>query len=125
MGLDMYLFRRLRDGSAEDQEAAYWRKANHIHKWFVDHVQDGVDDCKFHNEFTKERIEELLDTCQTVIEQPHRAEELLPTKSGFFFGSTSYDDSYFEEVESTIRMLNVVLEETDFDTEAIYYLSWW
>ena len=22
----------------------YWRKANHIHKWFVDHVQDGDDD---------------------------------------------------------------------------------
>lgn len=26
-------------------EIAYWRKANHIHKWFVDNVQYGVDDC--------------------------------------------------------------------------------
>ena len=22
----------------------YWRKANHIHKWFVDNVQEGIDD---------------------------------------------------------------------------------
>jgi hypothetical protein len=28
------------------QEAGYWRKANAIHRWFVDNVQDGNDDCK-------------------------------------------------------------------------------
>lgn len=26
------------------QEIGYWRKANHIHKWFVDKVQGGDDD---------------------------------------------------------------------------------
>ena len=26
-------------------QAAYWRKANAIHKWFVDNVQNGEDDC--------------------------------------------------------------------------------
>jgi hypothetical protein len=29
----------------EVYEVAYWRKANEIHKWFVDNVQNGVDDC--------------------------------------------------------------------------------
>ena len=29
-----------------DEEVGYWRKANAIHKWFVDNVQDGNDDCK-------------------------------------------------------------------------------
>lgn len=28
------------------KEIGYWRKANHIHKWFVDCVQDGEDDCE-------------------------------------------------------------------------------
>lgn len=30
------------------EEVAYWRKANQIHKWFVDNVQDGDDNCKEH-----------------------------------------------------------------------------
>ena len=38
MGLDMMLI-------YEDNQIASWRKANAIHKWFVDNVQDGVDDC--------------------------------------------------------------------------------
>ena len=36
MGLDMML---VYDGD----QIASWRKANAIHKWFVDNVQDGVD----------------------------------------------------------------------------------
>ena len=27
------------------EEAGYWRKANAIHRWFVENVQDGKDDC--------------------------------------------------------------------------------
>ena len=33
------------DVSAVTVELGYWRKANHIHKWFVDNVQNGVDNC--------------------------------------------------------------------------------
>ena len=29
-------------------EAAYWRKANQIHNWFVENIQDGMDECKPH-----------------------------------------------------------------------------
>lgn len=48
------------------EQVGYWRKENMIHQWFVDHVQDGVDDCRYHNECTKEILEELLDTCEKV-----------------------------------------------------------
>lgn len=48
------------------EQVGYWRKENMIHQWFVDHVQNGVDDCKYHNECTKEILEELLDTCEKV-----------------------------------------------------------
>lgn len=47
-------------------EVGYWRKENMIHQWFVDHVQEGVDDCRYHHECTKEILEELLDTCEKV-----------------------------------------------------------
>jgi len=29
-----------------EENVGYWRKANHIHAWFVENVQNGVDDCK-------------------------------------------------------------------------------
>jgi hypothetical protein len=28
-----------------EESVAYWRKQNAIHKWFVDKVQSGNDDC--------------------------------------------------------------------------------
>ena len=49
------------------ENVGYWRKANQIHQWFVDHVQDGVDDCDYHHEVTKEILEELRDTCIKVL----------------------------------------------------------
>ena len=48
------------------EQVGYLRKENMIHQWFVDHVQDGVDDCRYHNECTEEIHEELLDTCEKV-----------------------------------------------------------
>lgn len=51
------------------EEVAYWRKANHIHNWFVNAVQDGIDDCCYHNEVTKEVLEELLATCEEVLKR--------------------------------------------------------
>lgn len=49
------------------EEVGYWRKANHIHSWFVENVQDGDDDCEYHNEVTKEKLKELLDICEEVL----------------------------------------------------------
>lgn len=57
-------------------QVGYWRKANQIHNWFVEHVQDGEDDCCYHNEVTKEVLEELLDTCEKVLASC----ELVPAK---------------------------------------------
>ena len=43
----------------------YWRKANQIHAWFVENVQNGCDDCKAY-EVSEEQLEELLDICKRV-----------------------------------------------------------
>ena len=46
-----------------DTEIIYWRKANAIHKWFVENVQEGVDDCGEY-EVTVEQLTELRDLCK-------------------------------------------------------------
>lgn len=43
-----------------------WRKANHIHAWFVNKVQDGTDDCSYYF-VTEEHFLELKETCEKVL----------------------------------------------------------
>lgn len=72
-------------------EIMTWRKANQIHQWFVDNVQDGDDDCKRYF-VSLDKLRELVTLCQVVAQNHAKAEELLPTQEGFFFGSYEYDD---------------------------------
>lgn len=116
MGLDMYLVKR------EDTEVAYWRKANAIHNWMVQNVQFGEDDCRDYW-VSKEKLEELLDVCNRVLVDNSLAPKLLPTQSGFFFGSTDYDEWYFETVKYTKKMIEDLIEKDDF--EDLYYGSSW
>jgi hypothetical protein len=89
---------------------AYWRKANAIHDWFVREVQNGEDDCKTYH-VPREKLLELEEICRRVVQsgEPEVAAELLPTASGFFFGTTDYDEYYFEQVDWTAKRLAEVL----------------
>lgn len=139
------------------EQVGYWRKANEIHNWFVENVQDGIDDCDYHHEVTEEMLELLRSTCKAVIkasklvngkiecgytfddngnrvysyedgliiEDSSVAERLLPTTSGFFFGSTRYDEWYINDLKETIEIIDNVLATTDFETQMIYYVSSW
>lgn len=148
MGLDMYLTKKTYLGTQYDfnnvnidlkitkdgvevpininkidsitEDVAYWRKANQIHRWFVDNVQDGVDDCNEHYvEITD--LCKLVDLCRTVLADHSLAYELLPVQSGFFFGSTDYDEDYYWDLENTIKMLSPLIEEYDKLPESLKY----
>jgi hypothetical protein len=103
-------------------EAMYWRKANAIHKWFVDNVQDGVDECQEHY-VSREKLYELRDACLEAKYDPDNAKKYLPTTAGFFFGSTDIDEYYFRGLEETINGLNECL---GMDSQwSFYYCSSW
>lgn len=90
----------------------YWRKANAIHNWFVQNVQEGEDECKPHY-VGREDLIALRDTCQKVLDNPTLASELLPTTAGFFFGGVEYDDYYWSELSDTIKGINKILGMSD------------
>lgn len=97
---------------------AYWRKANAIHKWFVD-LSGEEDKCqKIY--ISGKKLLELVDICKQVLADPYKADDLLPTQDGFFFGSTEYDKWYFKDLENTIKQL----ENVEADAEYIYQASW-
>jgi hypothetical protein len=135
-------------------EMMYWRKANAIHKWFVDNVQDGKDDCGEYY-VTRNQLANLLNICKTVlvkseiakgkvydgetwnaeghtvnyidgkvITNAHVAQEFLPTTSGFFFGSTDYDEWYLRDIEYTVKELTEILASPE-DNGSFYYSSSW
>ena len=109
-------------------ESIYWRKANHIHKWFVDNVQDGVDECQ-ESYLNAEDLRNLQTVCEAVLADRSRAEELLPTGKGFFFGGTEYDDWYYDTVERTLKWLNGLLIKDALDDKfkqwSFYYQASW
>ena len=104
--------------------AGYWRKANAIHKFFVD-LDNGVDECQ-QIRVPIEALVVLRDKCQTVIDNPELAEQMLPTQGGFFFGSTDYDEWYIKDLEHTIEIVDKVLDENNigYGVDVIYQASW-
>lgn len=115
------------------EELAYWRKANHIHAWFNQRLANGnIEDCT-HVPVTKEDVMDLVSDCQSVIDLHKKggnkwkefAEATLHCESGFFFGSTEYDEYYLDQTKETISMLNQALRNWDNYTYEYFYYAWW
>lgn len=101
-----------------EEEVGYWRKANAIHKWFVDNCQNGSDDCKPYY-VSYEQLQELLAICKQIKEDHSKAEALLPPQGGFFFGSTDIDDWYFSDIDNTIEILEPLINlNNDFKAQS-------
>ena len=126
----------LRISRQTNYEVGYWRKANQIHNWFMqncarrDEWDNPIDDCS-PIEITVDKLEKLLDACKKVLADHSLASSLLPTQSGFFFGSTEYDEYYFGDIEKTIEIIEPVLkfakhklEIEDYVWEVYYQASW-
>lgn len=107
------------------EEVMYWRKANHIHGWFVENVQQGRDECQ-ESYVETDQLEELRDLCKKVLET--KDTDLLPITPGFFFGSKEVDDFYWEDIVLTVEALDSILKEESPDgatAPSFYYQASW
>lgn len=149
------------DKVVDEYELIYWRKANAIHKWFVDHVQEG-NDSGYEYRVNQRQLNELYTTIVDVlshcklkrgtIRNGWRFKKFLwftyksyykekgrvlsrrsikycnrhlPTQAGFFFGSTDYDEFYYNDLLYTRDKLEYVLSTYNADIANIYYSSSW
>lgn len=108
-------------------EVGYWRKANHIHNWFVRNVQYGDDDCGTYY-VSQEALKELKQACIKAlkfkgVKRNNALDSILPTQDGFFFGNTEYDEDYFKDCKKTIDIINRVLCFPQ-EWEVEYHSSW-
>ena len=81
---------------------AYFRNVNFIFKYYEDRG-------KMHDQwyaFTDaDDIDDIIDRCERILKDHSLANELLPTQSGFFFGSTDYDEWYFSDVQDCLNQM--------------------
>ena len=81
---------------------AYFRKVNFIFAYF-ENIGKMLD--QWFAFVTKEDVDDIIDRCERVLKNHRLANQLLPTQSGFFFGSTDYDDWYFSDVKDCLRQM--------------------
>jgi hypothetical protein len=134
MGLDMYLTATRFFWGTEEQplvdghkietvetEAGYWRKANQIHRWFVENVQHGVDECQS-VDVGRAQLEDLLHLCNRALETENPL--LLPPQGGFFFGTTDVTSDYWDDIRETIEIINKCFTDFSQHWDFQYRASW-
>jgi hypothetical protein len=105
---------------------AYWRKANAIHNWFVNEVQDGVDECQ-RSSVSREQLQELVDLCKELLlnKDPKEVLKKLPPTTGFFFGTTDIGDYFWQDIEHTIHQIEPILANPALANCEFHYQSSW
>ena len=120
------------------EEVGYWRKFNALHGWFVQNCGDGEDRCQ-EMHVSEDTMRELLETLKKVQEILNKSElvtkvvkdwggndrqvqvydntdeieQLFAPTEGFFFGSNEIDSYFYEDVVSTIELIDSLLREND------------
>ena len=126
------------------EELAKLVKQNHIFNWVVQNITHGKLD-NSHYELTESQLNKLLEACEKVedgftpigINQyTHEneyevdssiAKEILPLmeKKGYFFGLSTYNNSYAQAVINTAEIIRNILDTTDFDKQTVYFNAIW
>ncbi|EGT3611543.1 hypothetical protein FAP59_18325 [Morganella morganii] len=136
MGLDIYFFANEKADADKkripaslndepegnvDVEVGYFRKVNALFKWVETHI-DAFENC--------EKVPVTLTHLRALQRDlaaltPENCRTLFPTTEGFFFGSTDYDDGYWEDVNDVKRWLDKMFDDFDFEQFSLHFLAWW
>ena len=89
------------EGAYEEYDA-YFRKVNFLFKYYEDRGKM-YDQCYAFTD--ADDIDDIIDRCKRILEHHDLAYSLLPTQSGFFFGSTDYDNWYYDDIKDCLKQM--------------------
>lgn len=127
MGLDIFFYKLKRADyennknnkeKLTENELGYFRKVNFLVGFF-----DYEDNCSY-KVIDKDELQALKECCESVLHKEDDPAEVLPTQEGFFFGSTDYDEYYYEDVEVVLAWVENVLAQLE-DDEIVLMWCWW
>jgi hypothetical protein len=93
-----------------------------------------VKDCKAGNDTNSlteknqsliKKVNELKEKIEILESEQVDVEELLPTRSGFFFGSTAYDEWYYYDVHNAATTFKELIDEFDENEEVMFVIMSW
>lgn len=124
MGLDIFFESK----NKENEEVAYFRKVNFLLPYF------GYEENCTHIEITKQQVEDIVGDCKKLLviqltetneKFVEKAQEIMPTERGFFFGSTEYDEWYVHDLKEVLEKFSKLLETFDFENDTLLmHCSW-
>ena len=99
---------------------AYFRKVNCIYAYFSERLED--EKCIV----DKSDIVDIMQRAIRILESKDEelAKEILPTQGGFFFGSTDYDEYYYEDMIEILKEFGKLLKEWKDDELCFVLMSW-
>ena len=108
------------DGTLSLLEVAYFRKVNFLVRYFQYKKNLSLE------KISTPKVQLLLDYCTKVLgdRSEETSKKLLPTQDGFFFGSTEYDQWYYEDVERVYETFKEILDDLS-DDEDLFMCCWW
>lgn len=112
--------------SESDNRKYYFCKVNCLYGYALDSDLFEDDGCLA--TFDHDNMVDILDRAKEILSQPtkeeqlEKGEELLPTQSGFFFGSTDYNDYYLRDIEEVRDKFEVMVKE--WDDAYVVIFSW-
>lgn len=115
MGLDICI---AANGNRHD-----FRKYNWLMPFVEKAIGSEVENCEYYR-LSKETMLDLLERIDEVLADHSLAQALLPSRSGFFFGSTEYDDRYFNALRITKEELTEDVKSMN-DNDTARFWSWW
>lgn len=110
--------------SSVRENIGYWRKFNALHNFIIQTFAEGKDDCS-DVYLDEDALILIYNTVKEVSINHSKAEELLPTTEGFFFGGTDYDEWYFKNIEETLTILRPYIDpQNNYHFDFYYRASW-
>lgn len=123
MGLDIYFLGQAKNAPADCQPArvGYFRKVNPLLNWVDKHV--GLVRNQLPLEMAKAHLQALQDDLQSLT--PDNCGTVFPTIDGFFYGYTTYGETYWQDVRAVTCWVKETLETFDFEQDRLLFYAWW
>ena len=98
----------------------YFRKVNCIYAYFADRLEDEIA------EVTKDDVTDIISRATKVLAERDEETSMstLPTQGGFFFGSTDYDEWYYQDMVDIIKQFSELLLKWKYGESCYILMSW-
>jgi hypothetical protein len=101
-------------GSVKVKVAVHgWGAYYRIHSWFVNNVQNGVDDGQYRY-ITREQLQQYVNTCKKALANKKKAYHIFPINADYCDREQANIDDYFRAFENDVKCITRILKNPKY-----------